>query len=91
MYKYSYICKKITNKQNTMRNYELIKKRNKKIAERFYYWTEKRRVRVDDTIRILSEEEFFLSEYIILKILRNLIKSGIVEPPQYTFAGFRVK
>lgn len=73
-----------------MRNNKLIELRNKKIAERFYYWTEKRRVRIDDTIRILSEEEFFLTEYVILQILRKLIKNGDIEQQQ-TFTGFRVK
>lgn len=40
------------------RNKELIQERDKKLFERFYYWSEVRRLRFDDTIKKLSEEEF---------------------------------
>lgn len=53
------------------RDNRLIEKRNAKIAARYYYWTEVQRLRSDDAIRQLSEEEFFLSEYTILQILRD--------------------
>lgn len=53
------------------RDNRLIEKRNAKIAARYYYWTEVQRLRSDDAIRQLSEEEFFLSEYTILQVLRN--------------------
>lgn len=51
------------------RDTRLIEKRNAKIAARYYYWTEIQRYRSDDAIRQLSEEEFFLSEATILRIL----------------------
>lgn len=43
------------------RSSNLIKLRNEALLRRYYYWTEVRRHRFDDTYRILSEEEFFLS------------------------------
>ena len=53
------------------RNNRLIANRNKKICARYYYWTEEQRLRSDDAIRQLSEEEFFLSEATILSILKK--------------------
>jgi hypothetical protein len=49
----------------------LIEKRDKALCRRYYYWTEVRRLRFDDAIKILSEEEFFLCEQRILKIIRD--------------------
>ncbi len=40
------------------------------LCHRYHYWTETQRLRFDDTLKILSEEEFFLSEERILTILR---------------------
>ena len=53
------------------RDNRLIAKRNKKICARYYFWTEEQRLRSDDAIRQLSEEEFFLSEATILSILQK--------------------
>lgn len=53
------------------RDNRLIEKRNKKICARYYYWTEEQRLRSDDAIRQISEEEFFLSEATILSILKK--------------------
>lgn len=53
------------------RSNRLIAKRNLKICARYYYWTEEQRLRSDDAIRQLSEEEFFLSEATILSILKK--------------------
>ena len=53
------------------RNDRLIAKRNKKICARYYFWTEEQRLRSDDAIHQLSEEEFFLSEATILSILQK--------------------
>ena len=61
------------------RDDRLICKRNKKICARYYYWTEKQRLRSDDAIRQLSEEEFFLSEATIIHILKNAQRMGSVE------------
>lgn len=57
------------------RNKELIAARNEKIAQRWYYWTEKQRLRFDDALTILSKQEFFLSEDRIMAILRGHIKT----------------
>lgn len=53
------------------RDQRLIRKRNEKICARYYYWTEEQRLRHDDAIRQLSEEEFFLSEQTIISILKK--------------------
>ena len=53
------------------RNRNLINIRDRKILERFIYWTEEQRLRSDDAIRQLSEEEFFLSEATIIAILKK--------------------
>lgn len=53
------------------RSRRLIALRNQKIAERYYYWTEVRRLRFDDAVKILSEQEFFLSEFMIWQILKK--------------------
>lgn len=58
------------------RDKNLIEARNRKIAVRYYYWTEIRRLRFDDAIRQLSENEFFLSEQRVMAILRNMAKVG---------------
>lgn len=53
------------------RSNRLIAKRNMKICARYYFWTEDQRLRSDDAIHQLSEEEFFLSEATILSILQK--------------------
>ena len=58
------------------RDQRLLEKRNAKIAARYYYWTEIMRLRSDDAIKQLSEEEFFLSEATILLILRRAQRYG---------------
>lgn len=52
------------------RNKALIARRDEMLSHRYHYWTETQRLRFDDTLKILSEEEFFLSEERILTILR---------------------
>ena len=44
------------------RNKHLIEQRNAALIRRYYYWTELQRLRFDDALKILSEQEFFLSE-----------------------------
>lgn len=53
------------------RNSELIQKRDLKLLQRYYYWTEVKRLRFDDALKILSEEEFFISVDRIMAIVRN--------------------
>lgn len=62
--------------------------------ERYYYWTEVKRLRFDDTIRKLSSEEFFISEGRVLQIIRRMIRDGATVGgaaiPASGFSGFRV-
>ena len=53
------------------RNKKLIALRNKKLLLRWYYWTEVVRLRLDDALTVLSEQEFFLSEDTIMTVIRN--------------------
>lgn len=53
------------------RNKDLIEKRDEKLCRRYYYWTEHERLRFDDALRILSEQEFFISEERIMQIIRR--------------------
>lgn len=58
------------------RSRRLIERRDAQIASRYYYWTEEQRLRFDDAIRQLSENEFFLSESRIMQILKRQAKSN---------------
>lgn len=53
------------------RNSELITKRNEALLRRYYYWTEVQRLRFDDTLTVLSEQEFFISVDRIMAIIRE--------------------
>lgn len=61
------------------RNQELIKLRNEALCRRYYYWTETQRLRFDDALRILSEQEFFLSEQRIMAIIRKASREDRIE------------
>lgn len=56
------------------RDKELIRLRDEALCRRYYYWTERQRLRFDDALRILSEQEFFISEERIMAIIRRMIK-----------------
>ena len=77
------------------RSKELIEYRDQRMFERYYYWTEIRRLRFDDAIKKLSEDEFFVSESRVMQIVRRMIQSGAsfdgkrIERPLFT--GFKVK
>lgn len=61
------------------RDSRLIEKRNEKLLQRYYWWTEVQRLRFDDTLRVLSEEEFFISEQSVMRIIQaNLHRIGEV-------------
>lgn len=53
------------------RDLDLIGERDRKILERFIYWTEEQRLRSDDAVLILSRHEFYLSEHRIMRILNK--------------------
>lgn len=77
------------------RDKNLVNSRNKRIYERYYFWTEVKRLRFDDALRRLSTEEFFLSESRIMQIIRDMIQAGVtvegkrIEKPLFT--GFKLK
>ena len=62
------------------RNRRLIEARHRKIAPRYYSWTEVKRLRFDDAVKELSENEFFLSEFMIWQILK---KTSAPNTPEY--------
>lgn len=76
------------------RDKTLISARDRKLFERYYYWTEVKRLRFDDALQKLSSEEFFISEGRILQIIRQMLREGsTVEGrviPAVGFSGFRV-
>ena len=45
-----------------------LEKRNRIMTARYYYWTEIKRRRFDDVLRILSDNEFFVEERTIRMI-----------------------
>lgn len=75
------------------RDKKLVSARDRKLFERYYYWTEVRRLRFDDTIHRLSSEEFFISEGRIMQIIRRMLREGVTvggaPVPSAHFSGFR--
>jgi len=53
------------------RDKELISLRDEQLCGRYYYWTEQQRLRFDDALKVLSRQEFFLSEERIMQIIRR--------------------
>jgi hypothetical protein len=53
------------------RDKKLLQLRNDSLLQRYLYWTEVKRIRFDDALRILSECEFFISEHRILSIIHS--------------------
>lgn len=58
------------------RSVELIKRRNAKVAARFVYWTEVQRLRSDDAIKYMAQNEFFLSEFMIMDIIKKAARDN---------------
>lgn len=56
------------------RDKDLIRLRDAALCRRYYYWTEKQRLRFDDALKILSEREFFISEERIMSIIRKMAR-----------------
>ncbi len=56
------------------RSKDLIDKRNEALCRRWYYWTEVQRLRFDDALKILSEQEFFISEDRVMAVIRQYSK-----------------
>ena len=53
------------------RDKKLIHSRNKKLLRRYHQLAEVERLRFDDTIKKLSEDEFFISEVRVIEIIRQ--------------------
>ena len=53
------------------RNKELIRLRDRELLRRYYQMTEIERKRFDDTVRILSQEVFFISETRVIEIIQK--------------------
>ena len=58
------------------RNKNLIEERDQKLYERFYCLVEVKRMRFDDAVKYLAENEFFLSEARVIQLLRKKIQEG---------------
>ena len=58
------------------RDKNLINSRNEELCRRYFYWIEIKRRRFDDTLKILSEEEFFISEQRILTVINQYYKQS---------------
>lgn len=56
------------------RSKELISRRDEMLLRRYHYWTEKQRLRFDDALKVLSRDEFFISEERIMAIIRKNCK-----------------
>ena len=54
------------------RDRELIRLRDEALCRRYYYWTERQRLRYDDALRVLSRREFFISEERVMAIVRRM-------------------
>ncbi len=66
------------------RDKRLIQLRNEALCRRYYYWTEVQRLRFDDAVKILSQQEFFIAEETILKIIRTYadsVRGATLETP----------
>ena len=61
------------------RDKELIRLRDAALCRRYHYWTEKQRLRFDDALRILSEQEFFIPEERIMSIIRRMIRDNTID------------
>ncbi len=65
------------------RDKTLIELRDEALLRRYYYWTEVQRLRFDDALRILSRQEFFISEERIMSIIRrkcDMLKEIALKP-----------
>lgn len=64
------------------RNKELIARRNEALIRRYLYWTEEKRLRFDDTLKVLSEQEFFISEDTVIGIIKSAARQSKIHIPQ---------
>lgn len=65
------------------RDKDLIRLRDEALCRRYYQLTEKQRLRYDDALKILANQEFFISEERIMAIIRckvNELKELALKP-----------
>lgn len=55
------------------RDRDLVNLRDEALCRRYYQLTEKQRLRFDDALKILSSQEFFISEERIMAIIRRKV------------------
>lgn len=55
------------------RDKDLVRLRDEALCRRYYQLTEKQRLRFDDALKILSNQEFFISEERIMAIIRRKV------------------
>lgn len=55
------------------RDKDLVRLRDEALCRRYYQLTEKQRLRFDDALKILSSQEFFISEERIMAIIRRKV------------------
>ena len=55
------------------RDKDLVRIRDEALCRRYYQLTEKQRLRFDDALKILSNQEFFISEERIMAIIRRKV------------------
>lgn len=53
------------------RDQQLLSRRDEALLRRYYYWTEVQRLRFDDALKLLSQDEFWISEARIMTIVRQ--------------------
>ena len=58
------------------RNKELANLRDKALFDRYFYWTEEKKMRADWTLKQL-EQEFFISESRILSVIRKVAQNEL--------------
>lgn len=63
------------------RDKELVRLRDEALCRRYYQLTEKQRLRFDDALKILSNQEFFISEERIMAIIRRKIGESFDDHP----------
>ncbi len=59
-----------------MKDKELYTARNKRLFERYYYWTEVVRMRPDDALLKVAREEFFIAEKTAWNVILKMVRSG---------------
>ena len=68
------------------RDRDLVRLRDEALCRRYYQLTERQRLRFDDALKILSRQEFFISEERIMSIIRRKIGETLDDHPLERYA-----